>query len=297
MSTVEQGASKPQASRAWRKLRQSWSARFGACLVCLFCLAALLAGVVAPYGKDQRVDPSGAQVTNVNSPPSSEHWLGTDSHERDVLTRVMYGTRLSLLAGVFSILLAICLGTSMGAIAGYFGGWIDAFLMRAIDVGLAFPSILIALLVMTAWGRGWMAVIIAVGLINVPVFARQVRATVLTVRNLEYVLASRAAGASSLHILYRVILPALISPLLVLATLGLGSAILEVAGLTFLGVAGGPGTCEWGSMLSEAQDFLQTSFWPALAPGVAISLTILGFNLLGDGLRDALDPHLQSRGG
>ena len=184
------------------------------------------------------------------------------------------------------------LGIPAGAIAGYFGRTIDTLIMRGIDVALAFPSVLIALLAAMAFRPGWTAVIIAVGLINVPVFARQVRATVLTLRHLDYVLASRALGASSLSILWRVILPGIISPVIVLATLGLGTAILEVAGLSFLGVGGDPTEPEWGSMLNQAKDQLQYSIWPAIGPGVAISLSILGFNLLGDGLRDALDPQL-----
>jgi peptide/nickel transport system permease protein len=219
--------------------------------------------------------------------------LGTDANEKDVLSRVMYGSRLSLLAGAISIVLAISLATPLGALAGYFGSWIDTLIMRAIDVALAFPSILIALLVATAFKPGWEAVIIAVGLINVPVFARQVRATVLTIRDQEFVVASRAFGATPTHELTHAILPSLINPIVVLGTLGLGMAILEVAGLSFLGVGGDPTEPEWGSMLAQAKDHLSQSFWPALGPGLAISLSILGFNLLGDGLRDALDPKLQ----
>ena len=215
-----------------------------------------------------------------------------DANEKDVLSRVMYGTRLSLLAGVLSIGMAVVLGSTAGTLAGYFGGWVDSVIMRGIDIALAFPSILIALLVATAYRPGWTAVILAVGLINVPVFARQVRVTVLTLRELDYVLASKALGANSLQVLTQAILPGIINPVVVLATLGLGAAILEVAGLSFLGVGGDPTEPEWGSMLAQAKDHLSVSIWPAVGPGVAISLAILGFNLLGDGLRDALDPRL-----
>jgi peptide/nickel transport system permease protein len=272
-------------------------------MVGLFLIVAVSADVLAPHGPQDRsrqhewIAATGAgsppTITNQNLPPSRWHWLGTDSHEHDVLSTVMYGSRLSLLAGLISITLAITLGAPAGAIAGYRGGWADAVIMRGIDIMLAFPSILIALLTVSSLGAGWSAVIIAVGLINVPVFARQVRATVLTVRELEYVAASRAMGATPLYILSRVILPSLMSPVIVLATLGLGSAILEVAGLSFLGIAGDPTIPEWGSMLSEAREHLHDSAWPALAPGIAISLSVLGFNLLGDGLRDALDPRLE----
>jgi peptide/nickel transport system permease protein len=202
----------------------------------------------------------------------------------------MVGSRLSLLAGVISILLAVAIGTPLGAMAGYFGGRTDALVMRAIDVALAFPSVLIALLVTAAYRPSWASVVIAVGLINVPVFARQVRATVLTASQLEYVLASRAFGASSWHILTREILPSLVSPVVVLASLSLGTAILEVAGLSFLGLGGDPTAAEWGAMLAQAKDYWTKNAWFAIAPGAAISLTVLGFNLLGDGLRDALDP-------
>ncbi len=272
------------ASRAWRRFWKNPSARFGLLLVALFCLMALAAPWIAPYGPNER--------HGQNLPPSAEHWLGTDSNEYDVLTRVIYGSRLSLLAGLVSISLAVLLGAPLGTVAGYFGGRTDALLMRAIDVALAFPSILIAFLVVTAFQPGWTAVIIAVALINVPMIARQVRATVLTTRDLDYVLASRALGASHLHVMTHVLLPAVLNPIIVLSTLGLGSAILEVAGLSFLGFGGDVADAEWGNMLDEAKNHLHTTIWPAVGPGVAISLTILGFNLLGDGLRDALDPRV-----
>lgn len=278
-------AAKPPASpalRRWRKIARSRAVWIGVALVGVFCGLALLADVIAPYPADARHEQY--------LPPSSAHWLGTDADQKDVLTRVIHGSRLSLLAGGLSILLALGIGVPMGAVAGYCGGAIDGWLMRSIDVALAFPSILIALLVASAFEPGWTAVIIAVGLINVPVFARQVRATVLTLRDLDYVVASRALGASHWHILTYVLLPGLVSPVLVLGTLGLGSAILEVAGLSFLGIGGDPTSPEWGAMLRQAKEHLSASIWPAVGPGFAISLSILGFNLLGDGLRDILDP-------
>ena len=192
--------------------------------------------------------------------------------------------------------MAILIGAPAGALAGFYGGRTDAFIMRSIDVVLAFPSILIALLIVSSFGSGWGVVILAVGLINVPIFARQVRATLLMLRNMEYVTAAVAMGARSSYVLTKVLLPALIGPTVVLATLGLGSAILEVAGLSFLGIAGDPSQPEWGTMLAESKESLATTLWPAIAPGAAISLAILGFNLLGDGLRDALDPQLFTKG-
>lgn len=273
--------------RAWLRLCRSRSARIGAFIVSVFLLLAMCGGWLAPYAANAR-----DATVDAPSNPTATHWLGVDADQKDVLSRVMYGARLSLFAGVVSITLAIGLGAPAGAIAGYFGGWCETLIMRTIDIALAFPSILIALLVATAYRPGWPAVIIAVGLINVPVFARQVRVTVLTLRSLDYVLASRALGASPMHIMWRVILPGVVNPVVVLATMGLGAAILEVAGLSFLGVGGDPTEPEWGSMLAQAKDHLSASVWPAVGPGVAISLVILGFNLLGDGLRDALDPRL-----
>lgn len=258
-------------------------------MVGLFFLVAFTADLVAPYRLDQEL-----AIDQIAHRPSREHWLGTDELGKDVLSRVMFGSRLSLAAGLVSIVLAVLLGAPLGAIAGYFGGRVDSLLMRAIDVALAFPSVLIALLVSAAYGPSWAAVVIAVGLINVPVFARQVRATVLTVAQLDYVLATRALGATSWHVVTRAILPSLVSPVVVLASLSLGTAILEVAGLSFLGLGGDPTIAEWGAMLTRAKTYWSSNPWLALGPGVAISLTVLGFNLLGDGLRDALDPRSEA---
>ena len=252
-------------------------------------MIALTADWLAPYRLDQQLS-----VDNIANRPSAAHWLGTDELGKDVLSRVMFGSRLSLAAGLLSIVLAVALGAPLGAIAGYFGGRLDSLLMRSIDVALAFPSVLIALLVAAAYGPSWAAVVIAVGLINVPVFARQVRATVLSVAQLDYVLASRAFGATWWHIVTREILPSLVSPVVVLASLSLGTAILEVAGLSFLGLGGDPTIAEWGAMLTRAKTYWNSNAFLAIGPGAAISLTVLGFNLLGDGLRDALDPRAEA---
>ena len=269
-------------SRAWRRFWRNPSSIVGLVLVGGFLFVALSANLIAPYRYNHRDEKF--------LKPSSQHWLGTDSNEYDVLTRVMYGSRLSLLAGSVSILLAISIGAPLGTIAGYFGGKIDSLIMRAIDVALAFPSILIAFLVVAAYKPGWFAVVLAVGLINVPVIARQVRTTALATRELEFVTAARALGAGHRYIMLRVLTPSVLNPIIVLGTLGLGSAILEVAGLSFLGIGGDAADAEWGSMLNDAKDNFHVTVWPALGPGIAISLSNLGFNLLGDGLRDALDP-------
>ena len=270
--------------RRWRRFKQSRSAWIGVAIVGLFLIVAILADIAAPYPPDKL-------VANPFQAMSSQHWLGTDSLGHDVFSRVLYGSRLSLQAGLVSIAVAMLVGVPIGLVAGYFGGWIDLVAMRAIDVMLALPTILVALVLVVAFSPTRTVVLLTVGFINIPIFCRQVRATVLTVRHQDYVWASYAAGASDPHILTRVVFPAVVSPVIVLATLGLGTTILEVAGLSFLGVAGEPYEAEWGNMLRIAKDSLNRS--PActwLAPGAAISLAVLGFSLLGDGLRDALEP-------
>lgn len=273
----------------WKTLLRGRSARVGMFLVVLFLFVAVSANWISPHSPYDFVGDKFER-------PSHKHWLGTDALGRDILSRVLFGTRLSLLAGVVSVLVAVGLGATSGAVAGYCGGFVEAVILRIMDILLSFPGVLIALLVVAALSPGWTAVILAVGFMNIPLFARQVRATVLTIRGLDYVVAARASGAGPWYMLLRVILPALATPVIVLSTLGLGTAILEVAGLSFLGLAGSIEVPEWGGMLNSAKETLRTSLWPALAPGVAISLTVLGFNLLGDGLRDALDPRLYRRG-
>lgn len=271
------------AQRAWQRFARSPAALVGAAIVGTLIFIACTADWISPYDLNTTSELKAAR-------PSSQHWLGTDALRKDVLTRVLHGSRLSLFAGLSSIVLALMVGAPLGAIAGFLGGRTDLLLMRAIDVALAFPSILIALLCSAAFQPGWTTVIVAVGLINVPVFARQSRATVLAMANLDYVLASRAMGMNTWQLLARVLFPALVGPLTVLASLSIGTAILEVAGLSFLGLGGDMTAAEWGAMLSQAKDHFNTNIWYALGPGLAISLSVLGFNSLGDGLRDALDP-------
>jgi len=270
----------------WQKAICNPAIIVGGAIIGGFLLTAMLAPWLAPHHPDFR--------DGQNLPPSSTHWLGTDSHEKDVLTRVIYGARLSLLAGTASITVAILLGVPLGLLAGYRRGWVDIWIMRGVDVWLAFPSLLIAFLVIAALRPGWLPVILAVGLINLPVFVRQVRAVVITLRQQAYVEAAVAAGATPWYVVTRVLFPGTWGTILVLTTLGLGHAILEVAGLSFLGIAGDPSNPDWGGMLVEAKSYLHTTIWPAIAPGIAISATILGFNLLGDGLRDLFDTRLKS---
>ncbi len=275
--------------RWWRRLRRNPGALAGAGLMALVVLVALAApAVAAAVG----VGPSTQQAEARLVAPGGDHPLGTDHLGRDVLVRVAYGARKSLAIGAAAVALAILLGVPLGLAAGYAGGALDAVLMRLVDVLLAFPSLLLAIAIMAALGGDphERNVVLAVALVNVPVFARQVRGSALLVRELDHVAASRALGAGPVRIVARAILPNVLAPVIVLATLGFATAILSAAGLSFLGLGVEPGVPEWGAMLTDAREFLTTASWAVLAPGGAITLTVLGVNLLGDGLRDALDP-------
>lgn len=288
------------ASRAWRRLYRSRSAWIGGVIVIAMAVLAVAADVIAPYDPQAivGVDANRAQSADqaAYQPPSMKHWLGTDGVGRDILSRVIYGARMSLAAGLVSVTLAVVIGATAGAAAGYLGGWCDLIVSRTVDMLLSVPSILLALVVYLALSAGWPAVMIAVGLMNVPTFCRQIRAQTLVVARSDYVTATVALGASPLYVLWHVILPAITTPIIVLASLTVGTAILEVAGLSFLGISGEIDVPEWGNMLSEAKSSLRSSIWPALAPGVAISLCVIGCNLLGDGVRDAIDPQRAGRG-
>jgi peptide/nickel transport system permease protein len=219
-----------------------------------------------------------------------EHLLGTDGNFRDVFSRVVYGARTSLSIGLAAITFAIVVGTAIGAVAGFFGGWMDNTMMRLMDVILAFPSLLLAIAIVTAAGPSLVNALFAIGIVSIPVYARIVRASVLSAREADYVTASRALGESNLGILARRIMPNSLTPLIVQGTLGIGAAVLEIAALTFVGVTGDLSQAEWGSMIGLERNQLFSAPHIILAPGIAITLTVLAFNLLGDGLRDALDP-------
>ena len=262
-------------------------------LIGLLILAALATlAVAAPWISGR--DPIRTAPREALQPPGVRFVLGSDQFGRDVASRVLHGARVSLLVGVISVSIAVGLGAPLGLVSGYYGGRLDALIMRVMDVMLAFPGILLALAIVSVLSPGLGNVMIAVGLSAVPGYARLVRATVLSAREHLYVEAARALGGRDGGILVRDILPNVVAPLIVTATLGLGGAILSAAALSFLGLGSQPPQPEWGRMLSEGRDYLREAWWISTFPGLGILLTVLAMNLVGDGLRDVLDPRLKT---
>jgi peptide/nickel transport system permease protein len=266
----------------------------GAGTIAVFVAIALLSTVYTPH------DPREVSLSARNLPPGGHegayYTFGTDAVGRDILSRTMAGARISLRVGVFVVLGAILVGTTVGTLAGYYGRATDAILMRLMDMMLAVPGILLAIVVVTILGPGLRNAMIAVGIVAVPQYARVMRAEVLRVKAQEYVAAARALGATDWRILRRAVLPNCLAPLLVQATLGMGTAILETAGLSYLGLGDDPSVPEWGSMIGQQFGHLRRAWWTVVPPLAGISLVVLGFNLLGDGLRDVLDPRLRPTG-
>ncbi len=285
---------------ALRRLLHHRSAQAGMVILGILLLVAIFADVFAPYAptailKDEiRRDAPCIHLLGCD-PAKNQHILGIDGNSRDLFSRVIFGSRLSLQVGVITMSFAILVGGLIGAIAGFVGGWLDNVLMRIMDVLMAFPSLLLAIAIVTVLGQGLINALLAIGIVSIPRFARLVRATVLAVKELEYVEASRALGGSSLHLLFMRILPNAITPLIVQGTLGIATAILDAAALSFLGLGAEPPRPEWGLMLGEERNSVFNAPHLVFFPGFAIMLRVLGFTLLGDGLRDALDPRL--RGG
>ncbi|HEY8283153.1 MAG TPA: ABC transporter permease [Chloroflexota bacterium] len=260
---------------------------FGAVIVLLFVLLAIFGSILAPHDPTQIFYTAGVTPP---SPPSAAFPLGTDSTGRDVLSRVLAGARISLTVGVAAVAIATFFGTLLGLLSGYFGGWTDQIIMRLMDVMLAFPDILLAIVIITVLGVGLTNVMIAVGIAAIPAYTRTVRAAVLAVREQDYVEAARAFGAPHWRIIISHILRNVLTPIIVLVTLSIGLAILTAAGLSFVGLGAQPPTPEWGDMLNDAQGYLQSAWWTAVFPGAAIMIVVVGLNLLGDGLGDLLDP-------
>jgi peptide/nickel transport system permease protein len=257
-----------------------------AAVLLVFLVAAVLGPTLAPE------DPLTQELGRRLEAPSADRLLGTDEFGRDVFSRLLHGTRISLFIGLVSVGIGLLFGGTLGLVAGYFGGWIDNLGMRVVDVMLAFPSVLLAVIIVAVLGPSLRNAMIAVGIVGVPQYARLVRSQVMTVRELPFVEAQRAMGCRDARILLRTVLPHCLAPLIVQSSLGLATAILDAAGLSFLGLGAQPPAPEWGAMLGQGRQYVVTAPWILAAPGAAILLVVLGFNLLGDGLRDALDPRL-----
>jgi peptide/nickel transport system permease protein len=270
-----------------RRLVRSRSAVWGGLLISILLAVALFAPVLAPH------DPLDQSFPRQLRPPSAGCWLGTDEFGRDILSRIIFGARIALGIGALAVGIAVALGVPLGLVAGYFGGRLDTSIMRTMDVVLAFPYLLLALIVVTLLGFGLVNVMVAVGLVYVPQYSRIVRSVTLSVRERLFVEAARAIGGSNLRIICRHVLPNCLAPIIVQTTLSLGWAIVNAAGLSFLGLGAQPPTPEWGAMLSSGREYMRNAPWITTFPGLAILFTALGFNLLGDGLRDAFDPRLK----
>ncbi|MGQ9583854.1 MAG: ABC transporter permease [Anaerolineae bacterium] len=271
---------------ALRQLRRNQGAVLGMGIIIGLVLVAILAPFIAPH------DPI-KQSPNSLEPPSRVHPMGTDLYGRDVLSRIIFGTGISLQIGVIAVAIGGISGVLLGLIGGYYGGWIDMLEMRLIDILLAFPGLLLALSIVAVLGPSVMNLMIAVGISSIPEYARLVRGSVLSAKENVYVDAARVVGCGSTRIMFGHILPNVVAPVIVLATLGVGRAILLAAALSFLGLGAQPPTPEWGSMLSSGRDYLRQAWWVTTFPGLAIVVTVLAVNMLGDGLRDALDPRLR----
>lgn len=282
---------KPKQSRLWvdslMRIIKSKTALIGLIIILFLLVVAVFAPQIATH------DPTRGDILERYLPPSSDYYLGTDELGRDIYSRIVYGTRISIQIGVIAVGISMILGVIIGGVAGFFGRWIDMIFMRFIDILMAFPGILLAIAMVAILGPGLTNAMIAVGIVGVPQFARIVRSTVLSVKETEYIEAARANGVRNFRILFRHVLPNCLAPIIVQATLGVGTAILEAAGLSFLGLGAQPPTPEWGAMLSDGRAALQSAPWVITFPGIAIFLFVLGFNLFGDGLRDALDPRLK----
>ncbi|WP_297597147.1 nickel transporter permease [uncultured Cetobacterium sp.] len=273
----------------WKNLKKNKMAIFGLGILVVIILLAVFADQIANY--DQVVIKQNLKFRL--KPPSAQHWLGTDEFGRDIFARLIHGARVSLKVGVLAVGIAVVIGGFLGAIAGYYGGKLDNIIMRIMDIFLAVPSILLAIAIVSALGPNLVNLMVAISISSIPRYARIVRASVLSIRDQEFVEAAKAIGASDARIILRHIIPNSLAPVIVQGTLGVAGAILSTAGLSFIGLGIQPPAPEWGSMLSGGRQYLRYAWWVTTFPGVSIMITILSLNLLGDGLRDALDPRLK----
>lgn len=274
----------------WQMLLKQPLALTGLVIIVFFLIMAIVGPMLAPFTPTE-MNPAASRQA-----PSAENWFGTDEFGRDIFTRLLYGARISFQVGIISVGIAATAGIFLGLVAGYFGGWLDTIISLLMDVLFAFPTILLAIALMTALGDGIVNVMIAIGVVNTPTFMRVVRGSVMSVRNQTYVESAVSVGATSTTILARHVFPNITAPLIVHASLNFATAVLAEAALAYLSLGNKPPSPSWGSMVSTGYTILQIAPWAALFPGLAIGLTVLGFNLLGDGLRDALDPRLRNQG-
>ncbi|WP_297813527.1 ABC transporter permease [uncultured Finegoldia sp.] len=274
-------------SDIWKRMRRNHLAMFGLFIIIVLIFVAIFADKIAPYGFSEQ------NLKNQFAAPNAKNLFGTDDLGRDIFSRVVYGSRISLKVGFISVGIALVLGTAIGAVTGYFGGKIDNFFMRFIDILQSIPDILLAIAILAALGPGLANLMIAVGIASIPGYARIVRSSVLSIRDQEFVEAARAEGSSNFRIIFKHIIPNCMAPIIVQATLGVAYAIINAAGLSFIGLGLEPPTPEWGAMLSAGRSFIRDHMHMTLFPGLAIVITIFALNVLGDGLRDALDPKLK----
>lgn len=289
VGTLLKTKKRSQSADVWRRLKKSRTAVIGIILIVIFLAMAIFAPLIADYKED-------ALKMNVRERlkgPSVEHWFGTDEFGRDIFARIVYGTRISLFVGVISVGIALSFGGVLGAVAGYYGGRIDNAIMRTLDILLAIPTILLAITIVASLGASIINLMIAVGISNIPGFARVVRASVLSVKDQEFIEAAKAIGAKDYIIIWKHVLPNSMAPIIVYATLKVATAIMATASLSFIGLGVQPPTPEWGSMLAGGRAYIRDQMYIVLYPGLAIVLTVLSLNLIGDGLRDALDPKLK----
>jgi len=275
-------------NKTFRRFRKRKVSVMGGIILTLFVLLAIFGPMLTPYS------PIEQDLSNSYQGISSKHWLGTDNLGRDTLTRIIYGSRISFLVSIVSVGTGLLAGLILGSISGYYGGRIDTVIMRFVDMLLAFPGILLAIVIVAILGNGLINTMIAVAIFTTPDFARIIRGSVMSIKETEFIEASRALGADDFRIIFRHILPNSLSPMIVQGTLMMGTAILIASGLSFIGLGIQPPNPEWGAMLSDARDYLRSAPLIAIAPGISITLVVLSFSLVGDGLRDALDPKLKN---
>ncbi|MEK4131432.1 nickel transporter permease [Solibacillus sp. FSL W8-0474] len=273
---------------AWTSFKKSKSALVGSAIVIFFVLIAVLGPFIAPQGINEQ------NLSMRLQPPSAEFWFGTDDLGRDIFSRILHGARISLTVGLSAVLISAVAGSFLGIIAGYYGRWVDTIISRIFDILLAFPSILLAIAIVSILGPSLQNALIAIAVINIPNFGRLIRSRVLSIKEEEYIHAAKAIGMRNTRILWKHILPNSMTPVIVQGTLAIATAIIEAAALGFLGLGAEAPQPEWGKMLADARMFLLNAPWAMIFPGLAIMLTVIGFNLMGDGLRDALDPKMKN---